>query len=198
MKLGKFSVAGASLALLLVQVAIVSTVAVKYFYQRVTCPRVWTRTTVYDPEMLMRGRYVSVQMLVDGCKSTLPSAKQAAMPRNVNGIPVGNAYTVQAPQQVQFPARLRVEGNRLVAIRIPEADAQSGGQMVTAWPGAACADLRLDAPVDFYIGEHAADPTPIHAGQQLWIEVSVPPNGPPRPIQLALKQGSLWTPLAYE
>jgi uncharacterized membrane-anchored protein len=197
MKLGKFTVAGASLALLLVQLVIVSTVAAKYFYQRITCPRVWTRTVTYDPEMLMRGRYVSLQLLVDGCGSTLPSAKQAAMPRSVDGVPVGNVYTVRADQPVQFPARLKVEGNKLVAIRIPEADRQSGGQRVTAWPGSSCTDLRLDAPVDYFIGESAANPATVHAGQELWIEVSVPPSGPPRPIQLALKEGAVWKPLTY-
>jgi hypothetical protein len=32
----------ASIALLILQLMIVSTVAAKYFYERVTCPRVWT------------------------------------------------------------------------------------------------------------------------------------------------------------
>ena len=61
--------------LLLIQLAIVSSVAAKYLYQRWTCPRVWTRTVAFDPELPMRGRYLSLQLIVDGCQSTLPSAK---------------------------------------------------------------------------------------------------------------------------
>jgi len=32
-------------------------------------------------------------------------------------------------------------------------------------------------PVDFFIAEHAASPLPMKAGQELWIEVTVPPKG---------------------
>jgi hypothetical protein len=91
-----------------------------------------------------------------------------------------------------------VEGNKLLAIRIPEADLTSKGVDVTAWPDSACDAMRLDEPVDFYIAEHAVDPTPLQPGQELWLEVTVPPLGPPRPIQLALKQDGAWKPLAFQ
>jgi hypothetical protein len=58
--------------------------------------------------------------------------------------------------------------------------------------------MRLSRPVDFYISEHAADPTRLKAGQELWIEVTVPPKGPPRPLQLALKDNGAWKPLAFQ
>ena len=70
-------------SLLLFQLLIVSTVAAKYLYQRATCPRVWTRAAAYDPDLVMRGRYLSLQLTVDGCSSTLPSAKDAEFPRNI-------------------------------------------------------------------------------------------------------------------
>jgi hypothetical protein len=197
MKLAKTSI-----ALLVIQLAIVSLIAAKYLYQRWTCPRVWTRTVVYDPELVMRGRYLSEQLIVDGCQSTLPSAKQATMPRNLDGLPVGLRFSINSAQAVRFLAKLKVEGNKLVAIRIPDSDAQpsqqAGGQMVAAWPGSSCEDLRLDTPVDFYIAEHAASPMPLKPGQELWIEVTLPPKGPPRPLQLALKQDGAWKPLAFQ
>lgn len=193
MKLAK-----ASIALLLIQLALVSSIAGKYLYQRWRCPRVWTRTVAYDPELLMRGRYLSVQLIVDGCQSTLPSAKEARMPRNLDGVPVGSRFSINAPGVVSFPATLKVEGKKLIAIRIPEDDSQSRGQTVSAQPGSSCENLRLDAPVDFYIAEHAASPAPVKPGQELWIEVTVPPKGPPRPIQLALKQDGAWKPLAFQ
>ena len=190
MKLSKVS-----LALLGIQLAIVSTIAAKYLYQRISCPRVWTRTVAYDPDLLMRGRYLSVQLLVDGCQSTLPSAAQAAMPRDKNGVQTGKVFTVNANGPVRFPARIKVESNKLVVIRLPESASQSGAQMVAAWPGSSCDKLRLEDPVDFYIAEHAASPIPAGSGQELWVEVTVPPKGPPRPLQLALKDNGVWKPL---
>lgn len=32
-------------------------------------------------------------------------------------------------------------------------------------------------------------------GGELWAEVTVPKNGPPRPIRLAVKKGNSFTPL---
>lgn len=198
MKVGRTSVSGASIALLVIQLAIVSSIAGKYLYERWTCPRVWTRSMIYDPEMLMRGRYASLQLLVDGCHSTLPSAELAGMPRDKNGVPTGTKYYIRGEQVVQFAARLKVKDNKLVAIRIPESESQQGAQMVGAWPGSTCEDLRLAMPVDFYLPEHAANPTPVRAGQELWVEVTVPSKGPPRPTQLALKENGVWKPLGPE
>jgi hypothetical protein len=75
---------------------------------------------------------------------------------------------------------------------------RSKGVDVTALSGSACNDLYIDEPVDFYIAEHAADPTALKQGQELWIEVTVPPKGPPRPLQLALKDNGAWKPLAFQ
>jgi hypothetical protein len=187
-----------SIALLLIQLALVSSIAAKYLYQRAHCPRVWTRAAAYDPELVMRGRYLSLQLTVDGCQSTLPSALHAVFPRNTDGTTRPNGFSVTRQSAVQFRANLRVDGNKLVAIRIPEADLTSKGVNVTALPGTSCDALHLDEPVDFYIAEHAVDPTPVKPGQELWIEVTVPPKGPPRPIQLALKQNGVWKPLAFQ
>ncbi len=198
MKLGRISLSVTSLVLLAVQLAIVSTIAAKYLYQRWSCPRVWTRATTYDPQLLMRGRYLSLQLVVDGCQSTLPSAKEALMPRNVDGVQTGKTYTIHADQAVRFQANLKVEAGKLLAIRIPEDDGRPDELMVEGRPGASCKDLRLDEPVDFYIAQAAATPGPLKAGQELWIEVTVPPKGPPRPIQLALKDGGDWRPLAFQ
>ena len=187
-----------SLVVLAIQLALVSSIAAKYLYQRWSCPRVWTRTVAYDPELVMRGRYLSVRLIVDGCQSTLPSAEDMTMPRDKDGVQTAKRFSIRAEQPVRFPARLKVEGNKLVAIRIPESDESTQGVMVEAVPGSSCEDLRLDMPVDFYLAEHAANPTPVGAGKELWIEVTVPPKGPPRPVQLALKDGGAWRPLAFQ
>lgn len=188
----------ASVALLVIQLVIVSSVAAKYLYQRATCPRVWTRAAAFDPQLIMRGRYLSLQLTVDGCQSTLPSAKQARFPRNVEGVPQGFTYSINGRQFVEFSARLAVMNNRLAAVRIPDSDDSGSGQSVLASPGQSCDAMRLSRPVNFYIPEHAIDPTRLKPGQELWIEVTVPPKGPPRPIQLALKDNVVWKPLAFQ
>ena len=193
MKLSKTSI-----VLLVIQLALVSSIEAKYLYQRSHCPRVWTRAAAFDPEMVMRGRYLSLQLTVDGCQSTLPSALRANFPRNTDGTTKSTGFTVDWRGAVRFKAKLKVENNKLVAIRIPEADLKSKGVDVSAMPGAACDALRLEEPVDFYIAEHAADPSRLKPGQELWIEVTIPPKGPPRPIQLALKQDGAWKPLAFQ
>ena len=190
--------AKASIALLILQLVIVSTVGAKYLYERVRCPRVWTRAAAYDPSLVMRGRYLSLQVTVDGCGSTLPSARDAQFPRDISGVPGGSTFNINAPQTVWFQAKLAVRANRLTATRVPDSGSTTGTQTVTAPPGTRCDQMRLAEPVDFYIPEHATDPSWVKPGQELWIEVTVPPKGPPRPLQLALKDNGAWKPLAYE
>jgi uncharacterized membrane-anchored protein len=191
MKISKSSV-----ALLLIQLAIVSSVAAKYLYQRSTYPRVWARTVAIDPESPMRGRYLSLRLTVDGCQSTLPSAKAATFPRDINGAATQGPYMLRA--SAIFHADLKVENNKLLAIALQDDQNGALGQEVSVWPGAACDAMRLDTPVDFYISEHASDPSRLKPGQELWVEVTVPPKGPPRPTQLALKDKSAWKPLAIQ
>jgi hypothetical protein len=191
MKLSK-----SSLALLLIQLAIVSSIAAKYLYQRWSCQRVWARAAAIDPEMPMRGRYLSLRLTVDGCQSTLPSASAARFPRDVNGAVIRGPYRVRA--SAIFRAYLKVEDNHLMAFALNDDQDGTMGQEVSVVPGAACEAMRLDAPVDFYLSEHAQNPLPLRQGQELWIEVTVPPKGPPRPTQLALKEDGAWKPLGFQ
>ena len=196
MKLSGLTLPKTSVALLIIQLAIVSSIAAKYLYQRWTCPHVWARSVAIDPELPMRGHYLSLQLTVDGCQSTLPSAKAARFPRDINGAAIRGPYSMRA--SAIFHADLKVKNNQLLAFRIEDDENGTLGQEVSVWPGAACDAMRLDTPVDFYIAEHAASPLPLKAGQELWIEVTVPPKGPPRPTQLALKDNGAWKPLAFE
>lgn len=187
-----------SLVLLVIQLAMVSSVGAKYLYQRWNSPRVWTLVAANESQLATHGRYLRLQLTVDGCQSTLPLASQAGFPRNIDGTPrVGN-YSVVAPKFIEFPARLKVENNKLEAIRIPESDSRPLGVRVRATPGMPCDSLLIDEPVNFYLVRGLASPLPIKPGQELWIEVTVPSQGPPRPLQLALKQDGAWKPLAFQ
>ena len=196
MKIGRFSISGVSVALLIIQLLLVSSIAAKYLYQRWTCPRVWTRAVAYDPQLPMRGRYLALQLMVDGCQSTLPSAKLAAFPRDINGAIKPGPFVVR-PQPVEFRANLRVEDNKLIAMRVEGQEDQTAGEAVTAMPGGPCDQMHLTSGTDFFIAEHAQSPLPLKPDQELWIEVTIPPKGPPRPIQLALKDNGTWRPLTF-
>jgi hypothetical protein len=198
MRLAPVRFSAASVAVLVIQLALVSSIAGKYLYQRWICPRVWTRTAAFDPELLMRGRYLSLQLTVDGCQSTLPSAKQARFARDFNGVPQGFTYSIDERHFAEFPAVIKASNGKLVAIQAPESLDRRSTQQVLAQSGVSCEQMRLVAPVNFYIAEHAKSPLPLAAGAELWIEVTVPPKGPPRPIQLALKHNGNWEPLAFQ
>ena len=197
MKIGQTEVSGAAVAVLGIQLALVLSIAGKYLYEHETCPRVWTRAVAYDPEMPLRGRYLSMQLEVDGCQSTLPSAQHAQFPRDINGSVTPGPYTVRGPE-VSFDATLKVENNRLVAVRIEGSDARSQGQQVWAMGDTPCDRMRLRTATDFFLSEHTRNPLMLMSGQELWIEVTVPPKGPPRAIQLALKDNGAWKPLGDE
>jgi hypothetical protein len=194
MKIGRFTLSAAPLALLVIQVALVSAVAAKVLYQRWSCPRVWTRAMVADPKSPMNGRYLALQLTVDGCQSTLPSAKDATFPRDVNGAVKPGPYVLK-PQPVDFRANLKAGNNTLVAVRAEGTEDSSGGEEVVGAAGAPCNQMHLASSIDFYISDAAQIPLPLQPGQELWIEVTVPPTGLPRPIQLALKDNGAWKPL---
>ena len=131
--------------------------------------------------------------------SRLPSAKDATFPRKYDGTVKPGPYTLSQDTS-SFRANLKVVNNTLVAVRIEgqedwAPDDSSGGQEVEGSAGAPCDQMRLSSATDYFISDTAQSPLPLKPGQELWIEVTVPPKGPPRPIQLALKDNGAWKPL---
>jgi hypothetical protein len=76
-------------------------------------------------------------------------------------------------------AQLSIDNGKLTAKRV-----ERDGLMV--WRRGA--SWVLTEPVAFFIPEHAADPSRRAAGEELWVEVSLPDRGMPRPIGLAVKK----------
>jgi hypothetical protein len=183
-----------SIALLMIQLALVSSIAAKYLYQRHTCPKVWTRAVAYDPEMLMRGRYLSTQLHVDACgvKLPTPSSQNGSM----NDLTLFDSSGRLAQSQF-IPVVAEVRNNKFVVTRIASEN-EAGRQDLALHVGASCNDAILWKPVDVYLSEKAKSPFPLAAGQELWVEVTVPPIGPPRPLALAIKSSDgKWQPLNY-
>ena len=154
--------------------AIVLSLGVKLLYDRATRPRVWVKTAPIDPDLPIRGRYVRLQLIVSA----------PAIPGSANR---------KQPQAV----RLRVENDRLMAETDPNPSPLT--ELQVFWqsrPGGEPVAI-LSPPLAFFISEHARDPSLRSQGEELWVEVTVPRKGPPRPIRLGVKQGDgPVTPLA--
>jgi hypothetical protein len=145
-----------------VQVGMVLSLGAKLLIDRSTMPRVWVKTAPYDPNLPIRGRYVSLRV--------------AAEPRGFSTVAYG-------------AAQLSVEEGRLVAR--PTED--TSGEMVTISGEPPLA--ILSESVAYFISEHANDPSWRPRDEELWVEVTVPPKGPPRPIRLGVKKNGMLTPL---
>ena len=187
-----------ALLLLVIQIALVSTIAAKYLYQRNTCPRVWTRAVAFDPEMILRGRYLSAQIYVDTCGLTMPEHSLNPFP-NLKETP--NAFSsVYFNQNGTFTQRLAshitAHNGHLIADSLVPANTPAG-QYIQMRGSFNCAAAFLEEPVDFYLPSNAQSPFPLPQGAELWIEVTVPPKGPPRPLNLAISNNGHWQPLNY-
>jgi hypothetical protein len=49
--------------------------------------------------------------------------------------------------------------------------------------------LLLRPPLVYFVPEHVEDPSRRPQGEELWVEVTLPKKGPPRPIRLGVKKG---------
>jgi hypothetical protein len=184
-----------SIALLAIQLAVVSSIAAKYLYQRSTCPKVWTRAVAYDPSMIMRGRYISAQLHVDVCG--VPQPDESFRTRVAPTV-FDTDGKIQDTRRI-LSASLGVRNERLIVTKFSEREFDRNVQeLMVKRDVADCAEAILQQPVDFYISEKAQSPFPLSKGSALWVEVTVPSKGPPRPIAMAIKDSNgRWQPLNY-
>lgn len=153
-------------------VALVAVVGGVLLYERQTLPSVWALTTGVDPVLPIRGRYVSLRLVVEP-RGPLPA----------ESLP---------PHGQVLETTLSVEDGRLVATVLPPPETEA----VIGWRGQAVHRLdtatgpvwALAEPVAFFLPEDAPDPTRLKPGQELWAEVTVPHDGAPRPIRLEVRK----------
>lgn len=157
--------------LAVLQLAIVLSLAGKMLYDRATRPRVWVKTAPVDPDLPLRGRYVSLSLEVQG-QNLFTSVEEA------------NRWRV-------VEVELRVENDQLIASRSGRG---TGIRVRPALPPST-APAVLFEPVAYFIPEHIPDPSRRAQGEELWVEVTVPKKGPPRPIRLGVKKDGKLTPL---
>ncbi len=163
------------LTVTLLHILIVLSLGGKFLYDREHRPRVWVKTGTIDPDLPIRGRYLTLSLEVRA-----PELAKLRTSPNYNW------------QSVVLAA----ENGQLVAHPV---DTPSGMYIGAGakTPMPAEDDLYFLSPqVDFFIPEHAETPHPTR-DEEVWAELTIPRKGPPRPIQLAIKHGSQWTPLTY-
>ncbi len=167
--------------LLAIQLLLVLSIAAKYLYERRTRPRIWVRATQYDPSQPLRGRYLALQLTIDACSLPRDAAHYQRF-----GPPEGlwTWDTVLSAQDGKLTAKLDA-GPRSV----------SDLSRVTLPENRACNIGALGDPLEYFIPEHARTPFPLKSAQELWVEVTLPSEGPPRPIQLALADSFGFHPL---
>ena len=89
----------------------------------------------------------------------------------------------RAPAESLAPVEFAAVGGRLVVRRARD----WAGFQLREPPPAGANGVVVWEPVAFFIGEHATDPSVLPAGQTLWVEVTVPPRGLPRPLRLEVR-----------
>ena len=87
------------------------------------------------------------------------------------------------------PVTLGVRDQSLIVMASPE---QTG---LTASTVTGEGVAVLEQPLAYFIPEHVPDPSVRAQGEELWVEVTLPRRGPPRPIRLGVKKDGVLTPI---
>lgn len=164
------------LVILVIHVCLVMVLGGKLLYDRATLPRVWVSAVPYDPQLPIRGRYVSLQLIVE--------------PRGID-----EAKT-RSESQPARPVLLRVEDGRLLAEAKKSVIYDPSDLRVRFLNVDNNRTAALSEPVAFFIPEHIPDPSLRPSGERLYVEATVPKKGVPRPIRLGVsKDGGPIVPL---
>lgn len=152
------------LLLALLQGGILLSLGGQLLLDRATRPRGWILTQPVDPHLPIRGRYVNLDLLVPA-------------PERVGGqaMPWSGERVVLRSEAGQVRARLTTGDTP----RSRSLQASSQGEL---W--------RLEPSVAFFLPPQVADPSSRLPEEQLWVEVTLPAEGPPRPIRLGVKRGA--------
>ena len=184
------SAMGRAVALAAVHVLLISSLGAKLLYDRRTCPQAWFKTRQFDPNLPIRGRYLSLQVEVRDPRS------QAEIESRF-----GSEIKTQENAQKQYAWRGPLDfgqecGSIAVRDGVPIAVFEPGPsfcdnltfsrQRVAGAPGDST--LRVNEPVLFFVPDTAQLPAPTHDGAELWVLATVPHLGPPRPIALGVKR----------
>ncbi len=168
------------IALAVIQLLIVMSLGAKLLYDRMTRPRGWVLVRTFDPNLPIRGRYLWEQLRMPSNGFTFTPRKGAA-----------SETWDFTPQWAYY----NVENGQLVA-NFTGSSAQPGGWVHLLKQSNGTLMAEAEQPVFLFIPDTARVPE-LGPGDQLWMEVTLPKKGPPRPIRAAVKKNGVFTPLNY-
>jgi hypothetical protein len=157
-----------------IQIAIVLSLGGKLLYDRATRPRVWVLCQVYDPDLPIRGRYLSqrLQFPAEGFTYHEPGKNEMEWYINKNW------------------AYLEVRNGQLIA----KPEGSGAGEWVIIRKNKDGLVAISDDPALYFIPDTANIPA-LKPGEEMWIEVTIPSKGPPRPIRIGVKKNGVIAPL---
>jgi len=157
-----------------VQAVLILSTAAMFWFDRQISPRAWVPTKPVDPNLPIRGRYITLNMLV---------------PLRSNSLKTSDGDLLNTRQKVH----LVVVDDRLIA----HIDDQAKYNLIDGSIRRNGDDLVVnpDHQLAFFIPPDVQDPSVQPDGRTLWVEVTVPRVGAPRPIQLGLEANGLIQPL---
>jgi len=193
------TVAGVLLAA--VQIGMVASLVAKLMMDRSRYPHVWVKTTSYDPNLFIRGRYVSLQLQVpleDWEKTDAASGKTKQFNGKVRLEVRGDELLAVSDSNGKFNAS---QSSHQVKLEKPKDNCPAYNQWACMYETVMDFDdkgrpyIVYFRPSLFFIPETAADPTVRGKGEELWVDATITPNGIPRPIRLGVKKDGKITPI---
>jgi hypothetical protein len=174
----------------LIQILIVCSLGAKLLYDRRTRPQAWFKAERFDPDLPIRGRYVSLSLVVTDSRSTEDVERK-----------FGNEIQAMENRTNQYHYRgMEDFGRECGSIVMRGGVAEAEFDPASNW---ACdnltfvrrkvssgMELRLNEPSLFFIPDTAKDPTRLATGEELWVLATIPGKGPPRPIALGVKKAA--------
>ena len=173
-----------ALAVAVIQLLIVSLLGAKLLYDRHTRPQAWFKAVRYDPNLPIRGRYLSLQLEVAD-----PRSKEELESKFKDEIALYDRQTFRNFYQFgRECGDIELCGDTPVARfggseqwncdNLSFARRRVGDQTV----------LQVNDLTLFFISDTANDPTSLRTGDELWVLATIPRKGPPRPIALGIKK----------
>jgi len=152
-----------------IQIVVVLSLGAKLLYDRVTRPRAWVLCEVYDPDLPIRGRYLSerLRMPAEGF------AYRESNPPNSSDWLINNQWAYLEVRDGQLIAKPQGSGSAQWVYLHKDHD----GTIVAIG----------QEPVLLFIPERADIPS-LRTGQQMWVEVTVPAKGRRVRSALALRK----------
>ncbi len=173
------------IAVALIQVLIVCSLGAKLLYDRRTRPQAWFKTARYDPNLPIRGRYVSLQIELNDSRSAEEVDRKFANEIGTMENQRFSRFTSFGRECGSIELR---DGTPFARFDDDSSTWDCDNLTFDRWKPGSEIRLRLSEPILFFIPDTAKDPTGLNLGEEMWVLATIPRKGPPRPIALGVKK----------